>query len=105
MRRGRVPGIRIKLIEGDAAAGGLDDARVLAPKLAGMREPAGVRDHVDLGVHAAAVAGRAQILLPHHEPALQALVVRGDPRWALVGVALQGLDATEREHETTRGVD
>ena len=74
-------------------------------QLARVPHAAGVRDHVDLAVHAVGVVGDAQVLLLHHQRALQALVVRGDAGRAGVLVAAQRLDAAEREHEAARGVD
>ena len=99
------PRIRIEHVERRALPAGLHDAAVLAAQQPRVRHAAGVRDHLDVVVHAHRVVGDAQVLLLDHQAALQPRVVRGDAGRAGVGVAAQRLDAAEREHEAARGVD
>src|SRR5713101_9835398 len=80
-------GIGIHDVERYAVARSLDDAHVIAPELARVAAAAGMRDHVDLLVHAERVIRDALEFFLDHQAALQPRVVRRDPRGAGVLVA------------------
>lgn len=89
----------IKAVERDALPGGLDDAHMLASKFAGMTQTAGVGDHFDLLVHVSTVGRYPGRLVLDDKATLQAWLVGGDASRTGIGMAAQGLDTTQREHE------
>jgi len=94
---------RIHFVQADGSAVGAHDPAVMALQHARVIDTAGMRHGADFLVHGDGVAIDALRLVGGNQPALQVLLVGRNAGWALIGVALQGLNAPERKHEAARG--
>ncbi len=79
-----------------------DDARMPALQLARRCYTAGMSNYTDIMHHVFHIALYAHGFILWREPALQAFLMRGDAGGAGVFIALHGLNAAQRKHETAR---
>ena len=93
---------RVKQMQTRAVTIRGDDTRMPAPQPARICYTAGMGNHTDIMHHVFHIVLYAHGFIPGHKPALQAFLMRGDAGGAGVFIALHGLNAVQRKHETTR---
>ncbi len=95
----------MQLVERDREAVLLYHACMTAHELPGRFDPAGVCNDTNFLDHVVDIVSNTELLGFRMKPFLQLGVVGGDPGWAGVFIALQRLDASQREHEAACGCD